>query len=123
VSNIIIQASIRRTGLSPSISHKRGPDFPILKSSRNTPARWGWENSRWRGCQTEMANETKSIELWPGAYQAPCKARNSKAKATTIARAVNASGRLLRQYELYRAHAEQIANRELARGRRLSIGK
>jgi hypothetical protein len=43
--------------------------------------------------------------------------QNCRAKATTIARSVDAGGRPLRQYELCQAHAESVAERERDRGR------
>jgi len=66
-----------------------------------------------------MAEDVKAIELWPCGYQAPCKVRNCKAKATTIARAVDAGGRPIRQYELCASHAEQVTEREQGRGREI----
>src|SRR5215470_1237961 len=60
-----------------------------------------------------MAKDVKAIELWPCGYQAPCKVRNCKARATTIARAVDAGGRPIRQYELCASHAEQVTERDL----------
>jgi hypothetical protein len=47
----------------------------------------------------------KAIELWPCGYDAPCKVKSCKARATTIARAVDAGGRPIRQYELCATHA------------------
>jgi len=41
----------------------------------------------------KLTTDTKIIELWPCGYDAPCKVRNCKLKATTIARSVNAGGR------------------------------
>ncbi len=64
-----------------------------------------------------MADDTKIIELWPCGYDAPCKVRNCKLKATTIARSVDGGGRPMRQYELCATHAEQITERERAKGR------
>src|SRR5262245_47477244 len=64
-----------------------------------------------------MPDETKTIELWPCGYQAPCKVKNCKSKATAIARSVDAQGRPIRQYELCAVHAEQVAERERGRGR------
>ena len=66
-----------------------------------------------------MSDETKTIELWPCGYQAPCKVKNRLNKATTIARSIDADGRPMRQYELCTAHAEQIAEREKGRGREI----
>ena len=66
-----------------------------------------------------MADETKAIELWPCGYQAPCKVKSCKAKATIIARSVDAGGRPLRQHELCSVHAQQIAERERGRGREI----
>ncbi len=56
------------------------------------------------------------IELWPCGYQAPCKVKSCKLKATTIA----AGGRPRKQYELCAVHAEQIAERERAKGREIA---
>jgi thymidylate synthase len=58
----------------------------------------------------------KDIELWPCGYQAQCRVKNCKAKATTIARSVDAGGRPHNQYELCTVHAGQIAERERAKG-------
>jgi hypothetical protein len=69
---------------------------------------------------TRMANlpdEVKVIELWPCRYDAPCKVRNCRARATTIARSVDAGGRPRRQYELCAVHTEQVSERERAKGR------
>jgi hypothetical protein len=41
------------------------------------------------------------------------------AKATTIARSVDAGGRPVKQYEVRAAHAESVAERERGRGGRL----
>ena len=64
-----------------------------------------------------MSDETKTIELWPCGYDARCNVRNCKAKATTLARSVDAGRRPMRQYELCAVHAEQVAEREKGRGR------
>jgi hypothetical protein len=61
----------------------------------------------------------KAIELLPCGYQAPCKVRNCRAKATIIARSVDSGGRPIRQYELCTAHANAIAERERQRGREI----
>jgi hypothetical protein len=66
-----------------------------------------------------MANEVKEIELWPCGYNASCRVKNCRAKATTIARAVDAAGRPITQYELCAPHTEQIAARERAKGREI----
>jgi hypothetical protein len=66
-----------------------------------------------------LADDLKAIELWPCGYDARCKARNCKAKATTIARSVDAGGRPIRQHELCAAHAESIAERERGKGREI----
>ena len=58
-----------------------------------------------------MSDEVKAIELWPCGYQAPCRVKNCKARATVIARASNSIGSLITQYELCAPHAEQIAER------------
>jgi hypothetical protein len=47
-----------------------------------------------------MADETKSIELWPCGYDARCNVRKCKARATTLARSTDSGGRPLKQYEL-----------------------
>jgi hypothetical protein len=64
-----------------------------------------------------LPDETKTIELWPCGYDARCKVRNCKAKATTLARSVDAGGRPMKQYELCSAHADQVAQREKLKGR------
>jgi hypothetical protein len=66
-----------------------------------------------------VADETKTIELWPCGYQAPCKVHNCKLKATTIARSVDGGGRPIKQYELCSIHADQIAQREKLKGREI----
>jgi hypothetical protein len=66
-----------------------------------------------------VADETKAIELWPCRYDAPCKVRNCRARATTIARSVDSGGRPRRQYELCRTHTEQITERERDKGREI----
>ncbi len=63
-----------------------------------------------------MTDEVKEIALWPCQYQAQCKVKNCKAKATVIARGVDSIGRPTGQYELCALYAEQIAERELAKG-------
>ena len=67
----------------------------------------------------KLSDDTKAIELWPCGYDASCKFRNCHAKATTIARGVDAGGRPLRQYELCATHADQITERERAKGRQI----
>src|ERR1700756_558291 len=59
---------------------------------------------------------TKAIELWPCAYDAPCKFRNCRLRATTIARGIDAGGRPRRQYELRATHANRVAERVRSRG-------
>lgn len=66
-----------------------------------------------------MADETKTIELWACGYDAHCNVRNCKAKATTLARSTDSGGRPIKQYELCRAHADQVAKRELGKGRQI----
>jgi hypothetical protein len=66
-----------------------------------------------------LTDETKAIELWPCGYDAGCNVRNCKAKATTLARSVDAGGRPMKQYELCGVHAEQVAEREKGRGREI----
>jgi hypothetical protein len=56
-----------------------------------------------------MPDETRTIELWPCGYQARCKVRNCKAKASTISRSTDSGGRPIKQYELCSVHADQIA--------------
>jgi hypothetical protein len=63
-----------------------------------------------------MADQTKTIELWPSGYQARCKVRNCKVKATTLARGVDSGGRPTVQHELCAVHAEQ---RERRKGREI----
>jgi hypothetical protein len=64
-------------------------------------------------------NEVKVIELWSCRYDAPCKVKNCRARATTIARSVDAGGRPERQYELCAIHTEQVVERERAKGREI----
>ena len=66
-----------------------------------------------------MAADAKIIDLWPCGYQAPCKVRNCRAPATTLARLVDSGGRPIRQYELCQVHAEQVAERERDKGRQI----
>jgi hypothetical protein len=67
-----------------------------------------------------MTTETaKAIELWPCGYDAPCKVKSCRARATTIARSADAGGRPMRQYELCAVHAEQVAERERGKGREI----
>jgi hypothetical protein len=63
-----------------------------------------------------MADDTKTIELWPCGYDARCNVRNCKAKATRLARSLDSGGRPIRQYELCAAHAEQVVERERGNG-------
>jgi hypothetical protein len=56
-----------------------------------------------------MAAEIKAIEFLPCGYQARCQVKNCTARATTIARAADAHGRPLNQYELCALHVEQVA--------------
>jgi hypothetical protein len=64
-----------------------------------------------------MAAEVEEIELWPCGYEARCRVRNCRARATTIARSVDSIGRPMTQYELCMPHAEQVAERERNKGR------
>jgi hypothetical protein len=64
-----------------------------------------------------MPDDTKAIELWPCGYDAWCNVRNCKAKATRLARSVDAGGRPIKQYELCLVHADEVAQREKLRGR------
>jgi hypothetical protein len=66
-----------------------------------------------------MADDTKTIELWPCRYDARCKVRNCKSKATTLARSTDSGGRPIRQYELCSIHADQVAQREKLKGREI----
>jgi hypothetical protein len=66
-----------------------------------------------------MPDETKAIELWPCGYAARCNVKNCTAKATTLARSVDAGGRPIKQYELCSVHAEQVTEREKGRGREI----
>ena len=60
---------------------------------------------------------SKAIELWPCRYDAPCRVKHRRSKTTTIARSVDAGGRPERQYELCSIDAEQVVERERAKGR------
>jgi hypothetical protein len=44
-----------------------------------------------------MADDTKTIELWPCRYDARCNVRNCRARATTIARSMDSGGRPMKQ--------------------------
>jgi hypothetical protein len=62
-------------------------------------------------------DEPAVIELRRCLYQVRCNVRACQAKATMIARSVDAGGRPMRQYEVCDVHAEQVATRERAKGR------
>jgi hypothetical protein len=64
-----------------------------------------------------VRDDTKTIKLWPCGYDWRSNVRNCKAKATTLARSVDAGGRPMKQYELCSAHVEQVAQREKLKGR------
>ena len=66
-----------------------------------------------------MADETKNIELPHCGYKAQCRVKTCKASATIIARAADVIGRLITQYELCAPRAEQIVERERAKGREI----
>ena len=70
-----------------------------------------------------MSNDVKAIELWPCGYQAPCRMKNCKARATVIARAADSIDRPITQYELCAPHAKQVAERERAKGREIVIAE
>lgn len=57
----------------------------------------------------------KVIELWPCGYQALCNVKSCQLKATMIA----IGGWPSKRYELCAVHAEQIAERERAKGREI----
>jgi len=59
----------------------------------------------------------KEIEIGPCRHDAPCSARRCDASATVIARAFDAGGRPVRQYDLCSEHGLFIARREKSRGR------
>ena len=61
--------------------------------------------------------ELTTIELRRCLYPALCNVRNCRAKATMIARSVDAGGRPMKQYELCDMHAERVAD---ADGRRVA---
>ena len=67
----------------------------------------------------KLPDLVKAIELWQCRYDAPCKVRNCKAKATMIARSVDAGGRPHRQHELCQVHTEQVTERERGKGREI----
>jgi hypothetical protein len=64
-------------------------------------------------------DEPAAIELRRCLYPALCTVRACRAKATIIARSVDAGGRPMKQYELCDVHAEQVVARELANGRKI----
>ena len=68
---------------------------------------------------TIATGETKTIELGPCHYQAQCRVKGCTAGASSIARAYDAISRPKDQYELCTPHAEQIAERERAKGREI----
>jgi hypothetical protein len=59
------------------------------------------------------------IELRRCLYSVRCNVQACQAKATMIARSVDAGGRPMRQYEVCDVHAEQVATRERAKGRKV----
>jgi hypothetical protein len=59
-------------------------------------------------------DEPAAIELRHCLYQVRCNVRACQAKATIIARC-----RPMKQYELCDVHAEQVATRERAKGRKV----
>ena len=69
----------------------------------------------------KLSDDVKAIELWRCGYDAPCKVRTCRARATTIARSVDAGGRPIKQYELCAPHTESVAERERGRGREVVI--
>ncbi|HJU10856.1 MAG TPA: hypothetical protein VJ728_08260 [Candidatus Binataceae bacterium] len=66
-----------------------------------------------------VPDDMKTIELWRCLYDSPCRVKNCKAKATVIARSMDAGGRPEKQYELCRPHADQVVERERGRGREI----
>jgi hypothetical protein len=66
-----------------------------------------------------VTDEVKIVEFLSCGYRAPCWVKGCTARATTIARASDAYGRPITQYELCAPHAEQIAERERAKGREI----
>ena len=65
------------------------------------------------------AGETKEIEFGRCLYPAQCMGHNCTATATMIARGLDGIGRPTGQYELCPPHAEQVAERERAKGRKI----
>jgi hypothetical protein len=63
--------------------------------------------------------EPDAIELRRCLYPALCSVRNCRAKGTMIARSVDAGGRPMKQYELCDVHADVVAARERAKGRKI----
>jgi hypothetical protein len=61
----------------------------------------------------------KTIELLPCRYRKECRAQNCKRTATIIARSFDSGGRPIRQYELCQQHADQVVEREKAKGREI----
>jgi hypothetical protein len=60
-----------------------------------------------------------AIEFRRCLYPALCTVRACRAQTTIIARSVDAGGRPMKQYELCGSHAEQVAVRERAKGRKV----
>jgi hypothetical protein len=87
-------------GPSRTLKCKRGGlEFELVRSGRSALAH-------------RMADETKTIKLWPCRYSATCKVQNCRARATMIARASDSGGRPINQYELCSIHADQVVQRE-----------
>jgi len=55
-----------------------------------------------------------TVELGRCEYVAPCRKKNCRQRATTIARKIDKVGRFIRQIELCDRHAEIVAEREAA---------
>jgi hypothetical protein len=66
-----------------------------------------------------LSDNIKTIELSSCDYNAQCRVKNCKARATIIARSIDIGGRPDRQYELCAPHGEQVAVREQAKGREI----
>lgn len=90
------------------------PEVELALVPCDKPA--GFETS---GAGLALPDEVKTIELWACRYDAPCKVHDCSASATMIARSTDSDGRPINQYELCQPHADQVAQRELAKGRQI----
>jgi hypothetical protein len=65
----------------------------------------------------KLSSETKTIEVLPCGYNAQCRVKNCKDRATVILRGLNSIGRPTKQWECCTSHSEAVILREAQRGR------